>query len=196
MVNTTTTLIIYAHPTKNGHNGAILQEVESHFKASEESYELIDLYAEKFDPVLRENCFNTPNKQAKRYQNHIKKADHLIFIYPVWWGTFPAVLKGFFDQVFTRGFAFMYRPLPFPVFGMRAIPLGLLKDKRATIFITMGARRWQNALFLRKISTRAVKKPLLGFCGIRSKVYTLYSCTKLTKEQKIKARELVSKALK
>jgi NAD(P)H dehydrogenase (quinone) len=192
----TNTLIIYAHPTRKGHNGVVLKEVEAHLNTSKSSYKLIDLYKEHFNPVLTENNFNKPTNQAKSYQNEIKKADHIIFIYPVWWGTFPAMLKGFFDQVFTRGFAFTYKPLPFPVFGMRARPIGLLSDKRATVFITMGARKWQNDLFLHRISKRAVRKPLLGFCGIKSKVCALYSCTKLTAEHKRKAKSLVAKVLK
>lgn len=33
-------------------------------------------------------------------QELIRWADHLVFVYPIWWGTMPAVLKGFFDRVF------------------------------------------------------------------------------------------------
>lgn len=190
------TLIIYAHPTKTGHNGAVLKEVQATLIKQKKNFWLIDLYAEKFNPLLLEKNFNKPNPQAKKYQEHLKKSDELIFIYPVWWGTFPAMLKGFFDQVFTRGFAFHYLSLPFSIFGMNARPQGLLKGKHATVFITMGARKWQNSLFLHKISKRVVQRPILGFCGITSKVYTTYSASKLTPEKKIEIKKLVTKALK
>lgn len=36
-------------------------------------------------------------------QELIRWADHLVFVYPIWWGTMPAVLKGFFDRVFLPG---------------------------------------------------------------------------------------------
>ncbi len=42
-------------------------------------------------------------------QQEILAADHLVFVYPNWWATFPALLKGFIDRVFLPNFAFKYR---------------------------------------------------------------------------------------
>lgn len=39
-------------------------------------------------------------------QQQIHWANHVVFVYPTWWGTMPAMLKGFIDRVFTSGFAF------------------------------------------------------------------------------------------
>lgn len=41
-------------------------------------------------------------------QEKITKADHIVWIYPLWWGMMPAILKGFIDRVFVPGFAFKY----------------------------------------------------------------------------------------
>src|SRR5690606_13776954 len=57
-------------------------------------------------------------------------ADHLVFIYPTWWGTTPALLKGFIDRVFTEGFAFSDTEG-----GTGYLPL--LKGKTAEIITTM-----------------------------------------------------------
>ncbi len=189
------TLIVYAHPSKNGHNGLILKEVQATLLAQKKNFWLIDLYAENFNPVLFEHNLKHPTPQAKKYQEHIKKSDHIIFIYPVWWGTFPAILKGFFDQVLTSGFAYKYIPLPFPVFGAKARPYGLLKGKQATVFITMGARKWQNKWFMRSISKRVVQRPILSFCGIRPRVFTLYDAIALGREKKLAVKRLVARAL-
>lgn len=39
-------------------------------------------------------------------QKKLKNADHIVWVYPVWWGSVPAILKGFLDRVLLPGFAF------------------------------------------------------------------------------------------
>jgi len=41
-------------------------------------------------------------------QRDIHWAEHVVFVYPTWWGTYPALLKGFLDRVLTPGFAFIH----------------------------------------------------------------------------------------
>ena len=98
-------LIIYAHPNPKSFNHAILTEMQRGLKDGNTTYEVIDLYKDNFNPNL---VFNEDIKRSdlmndvevKRYQELIKKADHLIFIYPIWWYGTPAILKGFLDRVF------------------------------------------------------------------------------------------------
>jgi hypothetical protein len=52
-----------------------------------------------------------PIEMYKKIQKQITESNHLIFIYPVWWGSMPAILKGFFDRVLTPGFAFRFNDL-------------------------------------------------------------------------------------
>jgi NAD(P)H dehydrogenase (quinone) len=105
-------LIIFAHPdNEKSHNAAVLKHVVQRLKGKFEEYEVIDLYADGFDPVLR----LTPEDDGKtelveKYKSLIKKADCLIFISPVWWYSMPAILKGFIDIVFSPGFAHDFDP--------------------------------------------------------------------------------------
>ncbi|WP_346419166.1 NAD(P)H-dependent oxidoreductase, partial [Listeria monocytogenes] len=76
-------------------------------------YDVIDLYRDRFDPVLlfdekkrRSDMKRDP--ETAEYRRIVKNADHLIFIYPLWWGGMPAIMKGFIDRVFAAGEAYTY----------------------------------------------------------------------------------------
>ncbi|WP_340621191.1 NAD(P)H-dependent oxidoreductase [Xenorhabdus siamensis] len=62
----------------------------------------------------------------------VKKSDHLIFIYPIWWFSQPAILKGWIDRVFSNGFAYHEDENTF-------IPY--LTGKSATVYITLGTEK-------------------------------------------------------
>ena len=117
------TLIIYAHPNKEGNCGKILNFTEKTLKEKNIGYELIDLYENKYNPCLLDKEHYTSGKfeiseQNKAFQKQIQENKNIIFIYPIWWGSMPAILKGFFDRVFTSRFAFKYKKK----FGMNGTP--------------------------------------------------------------------------
>jgi putative NADPH-quinone reductase len=107
---------VYAHPSATeGHNAQVLQLVKAYLDGKGLEHKVIDLYRDGFDPTMpiaewRDQHHVGP--QAAGYQAAVKEAERLIFIYPVWWYTYPAVLKGFFDRVFTPGFAYNMRKVP------------------------------------------------------------------------------------
>ncbi|MHB1629613.1 MAG: NAD(P)H-dependent oxidoreductase [Bacilli bacterium] len=92
------------------------------------------------------------------YRELVRRADHLIFVYPVWWYGVPAILKGFFDRVLASGFAFEYEGL---------VPKGLLRGKSAWVFYTIDSPGWYAALFRRSAEWVAVGGATLKFCGLR-----------------------------
>ena len=105
-------LIIYTYPNHQSFNSAILKVVQQNL-SKDHNVKTLDLYEEQFDPVLR---FDDTHKRRdlstvpdmEKYRNLITWADHIIFIYPIWWSGMPAMLKGFIDRVFTAGFAYSY----------------------------------------------------------------------------------------
>ncbi|MBT3405996.1 NAD(P)H-dependent oxidoreductase [Candidatus Woesearchaeota archaeon] len=180
-------LVIYAHPKTNGHCSTILGEVKKYFKSHKIKYDLIDLYAEKYDALLHEKEHYTAggysvSKRNKEIQKMILATDKLIFIYPVWWGSMPAVLKGFIDRVFVGRFAFKFRG---------KIPVGLLKGKKALVFLTTGSASWIYKLIMSNRAVKLIKNDILGFCGVKAKVCQIGGCTKLTDAQKIKIQKVV-----
>ncbi len=94
-----------------------------------------------------------------RAQEWIKWADHLVWIYPVWWAGLPALLKGFVDRVLLPGFAFRKRENS--VWWDK-----LLVGKSARIISTLDQPSWYYWLFNGQPSHRAMKKNTLEFCGV------------------------------
>ncbi|MBM3229682.1 hypothetical protein FJZ26_04590, partial [Candidatus Parvarchaeota archaeon] len=108
-------LIIYSNPDQvNGHSAALLGFVKTRLSEKGLAYEVIDLYADNFDPVLKqEELRGRPSDRlVLSYQEKISRASRLIFIFPVWWYTTPAILKGFIDRVFSAGFAYNFKKAP------------------------------------------------------------------------------------
>jgi NAD(P)H dehydrogenase (quinone) len=108
-------------------------------------------------------------------QNLIKWADHLVWFYPVWWGSLPALLKGFIDRVFLPGFAFQKRENS--VWWDK-----LLINKSAHIFSTLDQPAWYYWLVYRQPSNNAMKKLTLSFCGVKPIKVTNIGPVRLSKD--------------
>ncbi len=121
----------------------------------------------QFDPVLRTGYrgAQTLESDLQQAQQDILWAEHLVFIYPCWWGSLPALLKGFIDRVFLPGFAFKYR---------KNSPLWdkLLVGRSAELLVTMDTPAWYYRLVYRNAGISVMKKNILEFSGI-SPVRTL-----------------------
>ncbi|WP_125711949.1 NAD(P)H-dependent oxidoreductase [Companilactobacillus kedongensis] len=108
--------IIYVHPYTGSYNHAILSTLTKHFDETEQSYQIIDLYKDNFEPRFSAEELKmygrgeTPYKLVKSYQQKISKSNELIFITPIWWHNVPAELKGFFDKVMLKHFAYEDQP--------------------------------------------------------------------------------------
>ena len=154
-------LIVYAHPNPLSFNQSILRVVNNAFINKGASVRLKDLYAERFDPVLSEAQLSLQSEgklpdDIKREQEQVIWADTIVVIYPLWWFDRPAILKGWFDRVFTNGFAFSFNEQ-----GVK----GLLKGKRAMVVVTAGGTKedfGKNADQL----TQSTTEGTLAFCGI------------------------------
>ena len=101
----------------------------------------------------------------------IKKADHIVWIYPNWWGTFPALLKGFIDRVFLPGFAFKYRE-------NSILWDKLLIGKTAQLIVTMDTPSWFYRFVYHSPGHNAMKRSLLKFCGFKSVKSKIFSPVK------------------
>jgi len=175
-------LIIYSHLNPKSFTIAIAEKVAETILAKGGEVKTIDLYADNFDPVMNINDIEATSgkkeldKDIVKYQEMISWADKLTFIYPIWWGQMPAQLKGFFDRVFTNGFAFS-----FDKNGHNK----LLKDKTAQIFVNIGSPLevyQQNGMI--KALDSVAEVGLFSFCGIKVKSTYFGSVASCSNEQR------------
>jgi putative NADPH-quinone reductase len=156
-------LIINAHPNKESYNEALAQEYYKGCLSSKNEVAMISLRELQFDYNLS-GGFHTKTElenDLKAAQEKITWAQHIVIIHPVWWGTFPAVLKAFFDRVLLPGFAFKYRQNS-PLWDK------LLANKTAHIIYTSDTPSFIYKWFYGKPSVKIIKNRVLGFCGIKT----------------------------
>lgn len=108
-----------------------------------------------------------PPPMIQEAQETIGDADHLVFVYPLWLGDLPAVLKAFLEQTFRPAFV-TQDPKGLSGFGVRR-----LKGTSARLVVTMGMPALFYRLFYRAHSVWSFKRNILHFCGIRPVAATL-----------------------
>ncbi len=184
------TVIIYAHPNRDGHCGEFLRQAEEKLSTKHVDYEIIDLYRGEFDPVLPANEHYTSGQSHKpdivaSYQKQIGEAENLLFIFPTWWQSMPAILKGFFDRVFLPGFAFTYKG---------NMPVGLLQGKRAVVLTPAAGPRIYSIL-VGDYAVKTITKTILKFCGIKAKSFALGDARELNEQNKAKINSITTRAI-
>ena len=173
-------LVINANPQVDSLSGAIANEyIEGAISAGGQC-KLINLVHFDFDPILKNGYKRKVELEPDlvQAQSDIKEADHLVFVYPTWWGTFPALLKGFIDRVFLPGFAFKYRE-------NSILWDKLLTGKSARLIVTMDSPLWYYRFVYGSPGHNAMKKSTLKFCGVSPVKVTAFGPVKKASEKKI-----------
>lgn len=166
-------LIINGHPDKESFCTSLAEKYKTGVDKSETECEIINLTDLEFSPVLKYGYRKRTDLEPdlQKVWDLITKADHLVFVYPNWWGTYPALLKGFFDRLFLPGFAFEYQEKsPFPK--------KLLTGKTARLIVTTDTPNWYYSLIYKKPGHNSMKKSILGFCGIKPVKITTFGPVK------------------
>ncbi len=98
-------LVVLAHPVPESFAHAIHRQMVSGLTRAGHEVRELDLYGIGFNPVLsaqERRDYLTPEVNAAGVEDqlaHIRWAEGLIFIYPTWWYSLPAMLKGWIDRV-------------------------------------------------------------------------------------------------
>jgi NAD(P)H dehydrogenase (quinone) len=172
-------LIINGHPDKESLCSELAESYKRGADISGVVCKLVNLTDLDFNPVLkfgyRERTELEPD--LVRVQQDISESDHLVIVYPNWWSTYPALLKGFIDRVFLPGFAFKYRDNS-PMWDK------LLKGKTARLIVTMDTPGWYYRLINRNAGHNAMKVGVLEFSGIKPVKITSFGPVKTSSEKK------------
>lgn len=108
-------LVVFAHPRRESFTGALLEEFHRGLLEGGHSVEVVDLYRERFNPCLGEADlvqFTTAGAMPAdvlREQARVERAEAVGFVFPVWWWSFPAMLKGWIDRVWSQGWAYDFK---------------------------------------------------------------------------------------
>lgn len=175
------TLIINGHPDKKSLCFVLAESYKKGAELTGADCKLINLVDLDFNPILTFGYRKVSELEPDllQVQREILDADHLVFVYPNWWGTYPALLKGFIDRVFLPNFAFKYRDNS-PLWD------GLLKGKSARLIVTMDTPKWYYWLIFRSPGHNSMKKGILGFCGIKPVRITSFAPIKSSDDKRRK----------
>jgi NAD(P)H dehydrogenase (quinone) len=110
-------LVLFAHPRRGSFTGQLAGAFCAGLEAAGHQVEFADLCQEGFQPLLDGPQFDLETAldpasprpaDVEAEQARLDRAEGLVFIYPFWWSDVPAVLKGWFDRVWTYGYAYAY----------------------------------------------------------------------------------------
>ncbi|XP_060070841.1 NAD(P)H dehydrogenase [quinone] 1-like [Ylistrum balloti] len=147
-------LIVFAHQDRASFNGKLLDVATHVLEGQGHTVQISDLYAQDFDPVAKKcdisgnladkrintsggkNCYSDGeiSPHVRSEMDKLKAADLVIFQFPMFWSSTPAILKGWFDRVLQDGFAFNFET-------KQILDNGLMAGKKALLSITTGGTR-------------------------------------------------------
>lgn len=155
-------LVILGHPQTDSFCGALYSAYIDGARKKGAEVREIKVGELEFDPVLWKGYREDQALEADLMtsQRLIAWADHLAFVYPTWWGVMPSIMKGFIDRTFLPGFAFKYR-------DHSALWDKLLTGRTAHLLVTMDTPSWFYRWVYNRPGHNAMKKSILGFCGIK-----------------------------
>ena len=161
--------VVHSHPLTDSYNHALFRTIVDQLQ---DRHEVIatDLYRERFSPAMTEperRSYYQPSyaeDEVALLVRQLRQADGIIFCFPHWWFSMPAMLKGYFDRVWAPGTAFAH-----DLNGGRIKPL-LTTIRLFGVVTTYGSPWWLTRIVMqdpgRKVLFRALK-PMCG-PGVRS----------------------------
>lgn len=171
--------IILGHPDSETLSGALASEYERGAREGGCEIRRTNLGDINFDPILHRGykVIQELEPDLVTIQGNIKWADHIVVIYPNWWFTMPAILKGMFDRMFLPHFSFRIDKKTHKA-------QGLLIGKTARVIIVSGTYSPLQIRLKFGDYTNEVRRGVLGFSGIKPVRVTSFGPSDLLGDKK------------
>ncbi len=161
-------------PHKRSFCAALCKSLVSLFEARGEDVKVLDLYADGFDPVMSAEELAlwrkgvSVNEQVSFYQQCVREADRLIFIFPIWWELMPAMTKGFIDKVYAKDILYKQEK---GLLGMKT----LIPNCEVILITPLGTPTFLYKLIFGKPVVNAIQRGLCVKTGIKKFRWLAYS---------------------
>lgn len=167
-------LVLLGHPDKDTYSGQMADHYESAARAAGHDVRRTNLGELQFDPILRKGYkeIQALEPDLLRLQEDIRWAEHLVIVYPNWWCTMPALLKGMFDRMWLPGFAFNFDKETKKL-------IQRLVDKTARVIIVAGTHSPFQTWWKFGDYTNEIQYGILEFAGIEASVSAYGPCDKV-----------------
>jgi putative NADPH-quinone reductase len=171
-------LLINGHPDEASFNYGLSEAYKKGVEKSGAELREIKIRELDFNPNLQFGYRKRTELEPDLLdaQENLKWADHIVWVYPVWWGSVPAIMKGFLDRVLLPGFAFQKREDS--VWWDK-----FLTGKTSRLICTMDQPPWYYALIYGSPSHKAMKKLTMQFVGVKSVKITSIGPIRLSKDK-------------
>ncbi|WCL80985.1 NAD(P)H-dependent oxidoreductase [Saprospira sp. CCB-QB6] len=170
-------VIIVGHPDKESYNFSLAAAYKAGAEQSGAEVREINIRDLDFNPNLEYGYRKRTELEPDLLQSQetLKWADHIVWVYPVWWGSVPAIMKGFLDRVLLPGFAFKKRDdsLWWDKF---------FTGKTSRIISTMDQPNWYYKWIYKAPSHNAMKKLTMNFIGVKSVKITSIGPVRMSKD--------------
>ena len=173
--------VLLGHPDSNTYSGAMADHYQAGAEDGGHEVRRINLGELNFDPILHEGYKEIQELEPDliTIQENITWADHIVIVYPNWWCTMPALLKGLFDRIWLPGFAFNFNKVTKQLDKH-------LTGKTARVIVIAGTTSPFKTWWLYGDFTNEIQHGILGFAGIKAAVSAFGPCNKVNDDCKDK----------
>lgn len=174
-------LVIKAHPKEKSFCNALTDKYIQGVEKSGNEVKVLNLKELDLEKYLK-NTYDASfelSPDIKYAQQLILWADHLVFSYPIWWATPPALLKVFVEVAFQPGFAYKYIEDPYRVKWDK-----LLKGRTGRLVATMDAPPIFYNLLVGDPGGKMMINGILSFCGVSPVKKSYFGSVNTSNEKK------------
>lgn len=153
-------LIINGNPNPESFCGGLSEAYREGAQKAGADLRTLDLGRLDFNVNLPKGFAEMPELEPdlKKATEDLLWSEHMVWIHPLWWYGYPAIMKGFIDRIFLPGVAFKFVGKPFPKM--------LLKGRTARIITTADTPHFYYRWFMGSPALKQLKKGTLEFCGV------------------------------